>query len=291
MTRTLSAPVDEAATSPSPPTVELNDGTTLPQVGYGVFMISADDVREPLAAALDTGYRLIDTAAAYGNEEGVGRAIAETDVPRYELVVTTKLWNDAHGYDETLRAFDASARRLGLDTVDLYLIHFPRPALGRYVDSWRAMVRLRDEGRIGSLGVSNFGVAELDRLHDETGVVPAVNQVELHPMFQQEELRAAHAERGIVTQAWSPLGRNQGLLQHPDVTALAARLGRTPGQVVLRWHLQLGVVVIPKSERPERIRENFDLAGFAIDDEGMATLSALGEQRCNPVPGTLFDIS
>ncbi|MGW5049917.1 aldo/keto reductase [Actinokineospora sp. NPDC004072] len=254
-------------------------------------MISPDDVVGPLATAIDTGYRLIDTAAAYGNEEGVGKAIANSGVPRSEFVVTTKLWNDAHGYDETLRAFDASAQRLGMDVVDLYLIHFPRPALGRYPGSWRAMTRLRDEGRIRSIGVSNFGVAELDRLAAETGVVPAVNQVELHPMFQQEELRAAHAERGIVTQAWSPLGRNQGLLQHPDVVAVAAAVGRTPAQVVLRWHLQLGVVVIPKSERADRIRANFDLTGFALDDAQMAALGRLGEQRCNPVPGTLFDVS
>ncbi|WP_156755555.1 aldo/keto reductase [Actinokineospora pegani] len=276
---------------PPVPHLELNDGTTLPQIGYGVFMISPEDVVAPLNSAIETGYRLIDTAAAYGNEEGVGKAIANSDVPRSEFVVTTKLWNDDHGHDETLRAFDRSADKLGLDTVDLYLIHFPRPALGKYVDSWRAMVRLREEGRVRSIGVSNFGVPELDRLAEETGVVPAVNQVELHPMFPQDELRAAHAERGVITQAWSPIGRNQGLLQHPDVVAIARAVDRTPAQVVLRWHLQLGVVVIPKSERDDRIRANFDLTGFTLDAAQMATLGALGEQRCNPVPGTLFDVS
>ncbi|MCG8917252.1 aldo/keto reductase [Actinokineospora sp. PR83] len=276
---------------PPVPHLPLNDGTTLPQIGYGVFMISPDDVVAPLSAAIETGYRLIDTAAAYGNEEGVGKAIANSGVPRAEFVVTTKLWNDDHGHDETLRAFDRSADKLGLDTVDLYLIHYPRPALGKYVESWRAMVRLREEGRIRSIGVSNFGVPELDRLAEETGVVPAVNQVELHPMFPQDDLRAAHAERGIVTQAWSPIGRNQGLLQHPDVVAIARAVDRTPAQVVLRWHLQLGVVVIPKSERDDRIRANFDLTGFALDEAQMAALGALGEQRCNPVPGTLFDVS
>lgn len=274
------------------PQVALNDGTSLPLVGFGVFMMEPAEVVEPLSAALDAGYRLIDTASAYGNEEGVGKAVAASSVPREELLVTTKLWNDDHGYDETLRAFDRSMERLGLEYLDLYLIHFPRPRHGRYLDTWRAFEKLRADGRVRSIGVSNFGVPELDRLAEECSVVPAVNQVELHPFYPQEELRAAHAERGIVTQAWSPLGRNQGLLQHPEVTAIAAAHDRTPAQVVLRWHLQLGVVTIPKSARLERVRANLDVFGFTLDDTEMARLSGLGQTiRCNPVPGTLFDVS
>jgi diketogulonate reductase-like aldo/keto reductase len=274
------------------PQVALNDGTSLPLVGFGVFMMEPDEVVEPLTAAIAAGYRLIDTASAYGNEEGVGRAVAASPVPREELFVTTKLWNDDHGYDETLRAFDRSMQRLGLEYLDLYLVHFPRPHHNRYPDTWRAFEKLQAEGRIRSIGVSNFGVEELDRLAAECSVVPAVNQVELHPFYTQEELRAAHAERGIVTQAWSPLGRNQGLLQHPEVVAIAAAHDRTPAQVVLRWHLQLGVVTIPKSARPERVRANLDIFGFALDGLEMARLGALGPTiRCNPVPGTLFDVS
>ncbi|WP_130797343.1 aldo/keto reductase, partial [Streptomyces otsuchiensis] len=270
----------------------LNDGTSLPQLGFGVFQVPDEEVDEPLGVAIEAGYRLIDTAAAYGNEAGVGRAIARSDVPREEFVVTTKLWNDAHGYDATLRAFDASMDRLGLDYLDLYLIHFPRPALGAYVDSWRAFEKLQADGRIRSIGVSNFGPAELTRLAEECSVTPSVNQVEFHPLFLQEELRADHGRRGVVTQAWSPLGRNQGLLQHPVVTGVAEAHGRGPGQVVLRWHLQLGVVVIPKSSRADRIRANIDLFDFELSEEEMERLSGIGHtMRCNPVPGTLFDVS
>jgi 2,5-diketo-D-gluconate reductase A len=277
---------------PEIPLLTLNDGTSIPQLGFGVFMIPDEEVDEPLGTAIEAGYRLIDTAAAYGIEAGVGRTIARSGVPRAEFTVTTKLWNDAHGYDATLRAFDRSMELLGLDYLDLYLIHFPRPALGAFVESWRAFEKLRADGRIRSIGVSNFGPADLDRLAAECTVVPAVNQVEFHPLFLQEELRALHRERGVITQAWSPLGRNQGLLQHPVVTGIAAAHDRTPGQIVLRWHLQLGVVVIPKSSRADRIRANADVFGFSLDDEEMAALGGIGHtMRCNPVPGTLFDVS
>ncbi|MEO3975603.1 aldo/keto reductase [Streptomyces sp. CAU 1734] len=274
------------------PHLTLNDGTSIPQLGFGVFMIPDEEVDEPLGTAIEAGYRLIDTAAAYGNEAGVGRAIARSGVPREEFTVTTKLWNDAHGHDATLRAFDASMEKLGLDYLDLYLIHFPRPALGAYVESWRAFEKLRADGRIRSIGVSNFAPAELARLADECSVVPSVNQVEFHPLFLQEELRAEHERRGVVTQAWSPLGRNQGLLQHPTVTSIAAAHGRGPGQIVLRWHLQLGVVVIPKSSRADRIRANADVFDFTLGEDEMELLSGIGHtMRCNPVPGTLFDVS
>ncbi|MGJ6963233.1 aldo/keto reductase [Streptosporangium sp. G11] len=274
------------------PHVLLNDGVSIPRLGYGVFLIPADQVVEPMTTAIEEGYRLVDTAAAYQNEAGVGKAIANSEIPREDFFVTTKLWNDAHGYDETMRAFDESMAKLGLDYLDLYLIHFPRPALNRYVDSWRAFERLQADGRVRSIGVSNFGVAELDRLAEECSVVPAINQIELHPLYPQHELRAAHAERGIVTQAWSPIGRDQGLLQHPTAVEIARECDRTPAQIVLRWHLQHDIVVIPKSAKPERIRANIQVFDFALDESQMARLDDLGaEQRCHPVPGTLFDVS
>jgi len=269
------------------PTVGLNNGVAMPQLGFGVFLVPPDEVVEPVRAALDAGYRLIDTATLYGNEEGVGRALAESGLPRDELFVTTKVWNSDHGYDETLRAFDRSQKLLGVDVVDLYLIHWPTPERDRYVDTWRALERLYADGRVRAIGVSNFAIAHLDRLLSEGTVVPAVNQVELHPGFPQDELRAAHTRHGIVTEAWSPLGRGQGLLDRAEVTAVAAAHGRTAAQVVLRWHLQLGIVVIPKSVRPERIRENAAVFDFALSAAEMAVLSALdGPGRIGPDPET-----
>lgn len=268
--------------------VKLNNGVEMPQLGLGVFLVPADEVVAPVRTAIEAGYRLIDTATLYGNEEGVGRAIAESGVPRDELFVTTKVWNSDQGYDETLRAFDASVQLLRLDVLDLFLIHWPAPALDRYVDTWRALERLYADGRVRAIGVSNFTVAHLDRLAAECEVTPAVNQVELHPGFPQQELRERHDAHGIVTEAWSPLGRGHGLLDDPTVLDVAKAVDRTPAQVVIRWHLQLGIIAIPKSVRPERIRENIDVFDFALDNDQMAALSALpGPGRVGPDPETM----
>lgn len=267
--------------------VKLNNGIEMPQLGFGVFLVPPDEVIEPVRTALDTGYRLIDTATLYGNEEGVGRAIRDSGVARDDIFVTTKVWNSDQGYDSTLRAFDGSMRLLGLDVLDLYLIHWPMPAKDRYRDTWRALERLYADGRVRAIGVSNFTVAHLDRLLAEAAVVPAVNQVELHPGFPQEQLRAFHERQGIVTESWSPLGRGQGLLEQDAVQAIAAAHRRTPAQVVLRWHLQLGLVVIPKSAHAERIKANFDVFDFTLTDDEMATLSAITSPgRIGPDPDT-----
>ncbi|EIE99161.1 aldo/keto reductase [Saccharomonospora glauca] len=257
------------------PNITLNTGAAMPQLGFGVFQVPPDQVVEPVVEALRAGYRSIDTAAVYGNEEGVGRAIAESGVAREDLFVTTKVWNDRQGYDSTLAAFDESLARLGLDYVDLYLIHWPAPAQDRYVETWKAMEKLHSEGRAKAIGVSNFQVSHLRRLLDETDVVPAVNQIELHPRLQQEELRAFHAEHGIATEAWSPLGQGKGLLDDATLASLAEKYGRSPAQIVLRWHVQLGNITIPKSVTPSRIRENIQVFDFELSDEDMATLKGL----------------
>jgi 2,5-diketo-D-gluconate reductase A len=273
------------------PTIHLNDGTTIPQVGFGVFQVPPDEVIEPVTKALQAGYRLIDTAAAYGNEEGVGKAIADSVVPRDELYITTKLWNSDQGYDAALRAFDASMDKLGLEVLDLYLIHWPLPMKDLYLDTWRAFERIRSEGRVRSIGVSNFNVEHLERLAKESDEVPAVNQVELHPRLAQEELRAYHAEHGIATEAWSPIGQGKGLLEDPTITEIAEVHDRSSAQVVLRWHVQLGNVVIPKSVTPSRIEENLALFDFELSDEEMTRLTALGpEDRVGPDPAT-FDVA
>jgi 2,5-diketo-D-gluconate reductase A len=267
------------------PTLQLNNGIDIPQLGFGVFLVPADEVVAPVRAALDAGYRLIDTAKLYDNEEGVGRAVVESGLDRHDIFLTTKVWNSDHGYDKTLRAFDASRQRLGLDVVDLYLIHWPMPQRDTYVDTWRALERLLADGRVRAIGVSNFTEAHLTRLLGETDVVPAVNQVELHPGFTQESLRKFHAEHGIVTESWSPLGRGHGLLDQAVVRDIADGHAKTPAQVVLRWHVQLGCVVIPKSTRPERIRENIDVFDFELAGDEMAALSAITEpQRIGPDP-------
>jgi 2,5-diketo-D-gluconate reductase A len=256
------------------PTLPLNDGRAIPQLGLGVWQIPDDETTAAVLAAVDVGYRSIDTAAIYRNEEGVGAAVRAAPVPRDDLFITTKVWNERQGFDETLRAFDESLRRLGLEQVDLYLIHWPAPRRDRYVDTWRALVRLREEGRARSIGVSNFTVAHLRRLFDETGVVPAVNQIELHPRFQQAELRAFHAEHGIATESWSPLAQGK-LVGDPTIETIARKHGKTTAQVIIRWHLDLGLVVIPKSSRPERIRENADVFDFRLDEEDLARIDGL----------------
>jgi diketogulonate reductase-like aldo/keto reductase len=267
------------------PNVTLNNGVEMPQLGYGVFQVPNDETEAAVTAALEAGYRSIDTAKLYGNEEGVGAALARSGIARDELFVTTKLWNDDQGYDSALRAFDASLSRLGLEYLDLYLIHWPTPERGRYVDTWRAFEKLLADGRVRAVGVSNFQPDHLRRVIDETGTVPAVNQVELHPYLTQEAVRAADAGHGIATEAWSPLAKGGDLLAEEAVTAVASRHGRTPAQVVLRWHLQLGNVVIPKSVTPSRIRENIEIFDFELSDEDVAALSELDRGlRTGPDP-------
>ncbi|MFJ1794956.1 aldo/keto reductase [Kitasatospora griseola] len=260
-------------TAPTVPTVTLNNGVEMPQLGFGVFQVPDEETTAAVATALESGYRSIDTAAIYGNERGVGRALAASGLRREELFVTTKLWNADQGHDATLRAFDASLDKLGLETVDLYLIHWPTPARDLYLDSWRAVERLAADGRIRAAGVSNFQPAHLTRLIENGGLVPAVNQVELHPGLQQSELRAFHAAHGIATEAWSPLAQG-AVLNDPAITAIAERTGKSAAQVVLRWHLQLGNLVIPKSVTPARIRQNLDVFDFTLTDDEMAAIAA-----------------
>ncbi|HEX4428640.1 MAG TPA: aldo/keto reductase [Frankiaceae bacterium] len=260
---------------PPIPTLTLNNGHTIPQLGFGVFQVPPDQVIEPVETALEAGYRLIDTAAAYGNEDGVGKALANSGIDRDELFVTTKLWNNDHGFDQALRAIDTSLSKLGLDFVDLYLIHWPMPSQDQFVETWQALEKIYAEGRARSIGVSNFSVHFLNRLRSETTIVPAVNQIELHPRFPQDELRAYHQEHQIATEAWSPIGQGQGLLDDPILKSIADAHGKSPAQAVLRWHLQLGNIVIPKSVTPQRIRENLDVFDFELDDGEMALLSSM----------------
>ncbi|QVQ50388.1 aldo/keto reductase [Spiractinospora alimapuensis] len=267
--------------------ITLNNGLRMPQLGFGVFQVPDDEAERSVDVALQAGYRSIDTAALYQNEEGVGRAVRASGIDREELFVTTKLWNTDQGYENTLDAFDASLRKLGMDYVDLYLIHWPSPARNLYVDTWQALERIYSEGRAKAIGVSNFTEETLDRVVKETEIVPAVNQIELHPYLTQERMRAADANHGVATEAWSPLGQGKGLLDDPTLATLARKHGRSPAQVVLRWHIQLGNIVIPKSVTPERIRENLNVFGFELDDEDMATINGLNrDERVGPDPET-----
>jgi 2,5-diketo-D-gluconate reductase A len=267
------------------PNLKLNNGVEMPQLGFGVFQVPDEETTVAVTSALDAGYRSIDTAAAYGNEAGVGKALAESGIARDELFITTKLWNADQGYDATLRAFDASLGKLGLEQLDLYLIHWPAPARDLYLESWKAFEKLYADGRVRAIGVSNFQPSHLDRIVATGGTVPAVNQIELHPYLVQSEVRAAGAKLGIATEAWSPLAKGGDVLGESAVTALAAKHGRTPAQVILRWHLQLGNVVIPKSVTPSRVAENFDVFGFALADDEVAALSALDQGlRTGPDP-------
>ncbi|MEU9733434.1 aldo/keto reductase [Streptomyces sp. NPDC048002] len=272
------------------PQITLNNGVEMPQLGFGVWQVPDDEAEQAVATALEAGYRSIDTAAIYGNEEGTGKAITTSGVPREDVFVTTKLWNADQGYDATLRAFDTSLGKLGLDYVDLYLIHWPLPAKDTYVDTYKAFEQLLADGRVKAIGVSNFLPEHLERLTGETSVVPAVNQIELHPHLQQHASREQHASLGIATEAWSPLGQGKGLLEVPAIVAIAQKHNRTPAQIVLRWHLQLGNVVIPKSVTPSRIRENIEVFDFNLDTEDLAAISALNEdRRIGPNPAT-FDV-
>jgi diketogulonate reductase-like aldo/keto reductase len=267
------------------PSLALNSGHRMPQLGYGVFKVPLEETRTAVGSALEAGYRSIDTAAMYGNEEGVGRAIAESGIAREELFVTTKLNNDSHGFDEARAAFARSREKLGLDYVDLYLIHWPLPAGDRYVETWKALIALRDEGVVRSIGVSNFEPAHLERIMDETGVSPAVNQIELHPYLSQDALREFHTTHEIVTEAWSPIARGGELLHDQVITSLADKYGKTPAQIVIRWHLELGNVVIPKSVTPARIVENIDVFDIELDSEDVEAISSLSRgHRTGPHP-------
>jgi 2,5-diketo-D-gluconate reductase A len=272
------------------PSIKLNDGNMIPSVGLGVWQTPPRATKEAVSAALKAGYRHIDTAAGYGNEHEVGRAVAKSGIPREEIFLVTKLWNADQGYDKTMAAFERSAERLGLNReggyLDLYLIHWPVPAIGEFVDTFRAFTALRDLGRIRSIGVSNFEPEHLNTLIDATGIVPVINQIELHPLLTQRELREVHAKLGIATEAWSPLGQGR-LLDHPTITGIAEAHGRTTAQVIIRWHLQVGNIVIPKSVNPDRIVSNFDVFEFELSDDDVTSISSLDNgTRLGPDPRT-----
>jgi len=258
----------------SVPLVTLNDGNTIPQLGFGVFKVDPDKTSRIVKDAFEVGYRHIDTAKIYGNEEGVGHAIKTSGIDRDELFITTKLWNADQGYESGLEAFEKSLGRLQLDYVDLYLIHWPAPANDNYVDAWKALEKIRESGRAKSIGVSNFTVEHLTRLLEETDVVPAVNQIELHPEFQQREITAFGREHGIATEAWSPLAQG-ALLKEPNVQEIAEAHGKSLAQVILRWHIQQGNIIFPKSNNRERIEENFQIFDFELSDDEQASITAL----------------
>jgi len=268
------------------PAVALHDGVEIPQLGFGVFQVPPEDTQHVVEEAVGAGYRHIDTAAAYRNEAGVGEALAATGLPREDVFVTTKLWNSEQGYDSTLRAFEKSLERLGLEHVDLYLIHWPMPGEDRYLDTWRAFEKIHAEGRARSIGVSNFSVEDLERLKAEAERLPTVNQIELHPSLQQAELRAWHADHGVATEAWSPLAQGE-LLDDDTIATIAGHHEKTPAQVILRWHLQIGNVVIPKSVTPARIRENIEVFDFELSEDDLAAIARLDAgERTGPDPAT-----
>ena len=265
------------------PLVTLNDGVAMPQFGLGVFQTPPETTAKVVRQAIADGYRLVDTAAMYHNEEGVGDAVRD----RPDVFVTTKLGNSDHGFDAALKAFDASAKLLRREPVGLYLIHWPRPRVGLYVETWKALVRLQREGRVRSIGVSNFNRDHIERIVGETGVTPSVNQIELHPRFQQERLRAYHDERGVKTESWSPLGR-ASFFSDPVIAAVAKKHGKTPAQVVIRWHLDSGLIVIPKSVHPDRLKENIAVFDFRLDEDDMRRMRTLDSPggRMGPDPET-----
>ncbi len=270
------------------PYLLLNDGRQMPQLGFGLWQVPAGTTADTTATALRLGYRLVDGAAIYGNEEGMGEGIRASGLPRDQVFVTTKVWNTEQGYDRALRAAEASLKRLGLDHVDLLLVHWPCPSKDLYLDTWKALIRLREDGRALSIGVSNFQEPHLQRIIGETGVVPVLNQVEINPRLQQPALRAFHAAHGIVTQSWTPLGKGRSFAAAP-VQAVAARTGRTPAQVILRWHIQIGASVIPRSTRAAGLAENLALFDFALTEAEMAAIATLDEgARCGPDPAVFL---
>ncbi|MFC4537012.1 aldo/keto reductase [Sphaerisporangium dianthi] len=274
---------------PAAPTVKLVNGASIPAIGLGTYPMTDSEAEVVVADAIQAGYRLFDTAYAYGNEVGVGRGLRAGGVPREELFVTTKLNGEWHGYEAAQEAFQASADRLGVDYVDLYLIHWPLPREDRFVEAWKGLVKLLRDGRVRAIGVSNFKPAHIDRIVAETGVVPDVNQIQLNPAVTREAARAYHAAQGIVTQSWSPLGgQGAGSLGEEVVTGLAERYGKTPAQIVLRWHLDLGLITVPKSATPERVRANIDVFDFALTAEEVAAISALDRGEAAAVDSDVF---
>ena len=267
--------------------ITLNNGVTIPQLGFGIWQVERDRTQALVEHAFEVGYRHIDAAAAYGNERELGQAIAATNVPREALFITTKLNNPDQGYDSTLKAFETSMGKLGLNYLDLYLIHWPMPTEGRYAETWRAFEQLLGDGRVRSIGVSNFRVEDLEHLMRDFDVVPAINQIELHPRFQQKDLREFHRQRGIATEAWSPLGHGE-LLDDPTITAIADAHGVSPAQVLIRWHLDEGNILFPKASSPERISQNFDVYGFSLSSDEIARIDGLhtDERRTGPDPST-----
>lgn len=266
----------------------LNNGLNIPQLGFGVWKVPDEDASTTVVEAINAGYRLIDTAKVYRNESGVGEAITKTNVPREDLFITTKLWNSDQGYENTLKAFDESLEKLGLDYVDLYLIHWPTPAYDNYVESYKAMEKIYKEGRAKAIGVCNFDIEHLERLIEECEVVPTVNQVECHPLLQQKELKAFCEEHGIYVQAYSPLMNGNKVMEEPVIQQLAEEYSKTPAQIILRWHLQSNVIVIPKTVTPSRMAENFDLFNFELSEADMDKISALDRnERINAIPSEM----
>lgn len=265
-----------SAGKPAVPSLELAGGHSIPQLGYGVFKVENDVAADVTLTALEAGYRHLDTAKVYGNEEGVGRAIRTSGVPREELFVTTKLWNDAQAFDDAIAACEASLERLGLDYVDLYLVHWAVPSQGQYVEAWKALIELQQRGLVRAIGVSNYPAEQLQEIIETTGVAPAIHQIELHPYFQQRELREIHAQHGILTEAWGPLGQGKSdLLENPVITGIAEAHGASPAQVVLAWHLAHGIVTIPKSVTPSRIVENLATAELELTADEVAAIDDL----------------
>ena len=260
------------------PRLTLNDGKTIPQLGFGVWQVPPDVTASVVGEAIKTGYISIDTAEGYQNERGVGEAVAKSGVARDTLFITSKLRNGGHAYDDALRAFDKTMAELGMDVLDLFLIHWPVPKQGKYVEAWKALIQLQKDGRIRSIGVSNFNIDHLERIIGETGVTPVVNQIELHPSFQQRDKRAFHKQHNIRIESWSPLGQGQEL-KDPVIGQIARKHGKTPAQVVIRWHLEEGLIVIPKTVTPSRIHENFEVFDFKLDAEDMARIAALDSPR------------
>ena len=273
------------------PTVKLNDGNHIPQLGYGVWQVGNDDAIAAVSEALKVGYRHIDTAAIYGNEEGVGTAINSSGIARNDIYLTTKLWNSEQGYEATLKAFDSSLKKLGTDYVDLYLIHWPMPSRDLYIETWRAFIKLKEEGRAKSIGVSNFRTADLERILKESDVAPVLNQIELHPQFQQDELRLFHGKHNIATEAWSPLGQGK-ILEDATLKSIAEKHGKSVAQTILRWHIETGNIVIPKSVTPARIKENYDVFDFRLSGTEHDAITKLdkSEGRIGPNPNT-FSVS
>ena len=266
--------------------ITFNDGNSIPQLGYGVWQIEDNGAADAVGTALEAGYRHIDTASIYGNEVGVGRGIAASSVPREDIFLTTKLWNSDQGFEKAIAALDASLERLGTDYVDLYLIHWAMPQQGTYLESWRALIELKKQGKVRSIGVSNFPQAQLREIIADTSVTPAIHQIELHPYFSQEELRKVHEELGIVTEAWSPLGQGGEILKDPVIVEIAGKHGISPAQAVLAWHLAKGIVAIPKSVTPARIAENFAAANVTLDTADIAAIDGLTRKdgRIGPDP-------